>query len=504
MSRTPAAPIETLVSYGGEKVRTRVVTPTCRDELRAALAYARERGWSVTIRASGHAFDTQSLNREMVISLKNFSGVTVDEESETVTAGAGAQWGEILASSAKKGMVPYIMVTTHTATAGGTLSSNSLSRFSPTLGREGQHVERFVMMKPDGSVVECSRGENADLFRTVIAGLGYVGVVLEVTHRLLPLGLPASHMVVATTFEKIEGFAQIAARLLFHVRTAHKNEHRSATEAAKHARNNPMADAWAVSAVVYTQGGATGLIATSQYASAPPKKRRPSVFHSPNSIGAWLLQIAALFPVLRAIGYWFVIKQGFKSPENYVDEVAGYTFFEDCNRNLRQTLRAIGFPMGIRQQTYIVPIDPDDLDGSESALANFMVEAQALLNERGLSPTLIDVLYLPDDANDRFSLSSSRDIPGFAVTLTFEKLASSRFEQEELAMRAIVEKCLPPRGRVSLVKNVCADPADIERMYQEGIAEMKRVREANGAKGLLSNDFMVRVLPGLLGPGTGP
>jgi FAD/FMN-containing dehydrogenase len=504
MSTSPAIRDETLVSYGGDKVRTRVVTPVSRDELKAALQGAREdakeHGRSVTFRAGGHAFDTQSLNGNLVISLDKFTEITVDEATATVTAGAGAQWGQILAKSVEKGMVPYVMVTTHTATAGGTLASNSLSRFSPTLGREGQHVRRFAMMTPSGDVIECSRGENKEYFSAAIAGLGYVGAVLEVTQDLLPLRLPPGDIAVATTFEKVEGLRQIAARLLFHVRqTAHKGEHRTAGVAKALARDNPTSGAWAISVVVYLQKKNVGLLATSHYVQASPEQLHPCVFHSPNSVGAWVLQIAALFPILRAIGYWIVIQHGFSRPANYVDRLEGYTFFEDCNRNLRYFLRGLGFPMGIRQQTYIIPYDPADPESSEKALADFMIEAKALLKDRCLSPTLIDVLYLPDEVDDSFPLSSSRNLPGFAVTFTFEKLLSARFTKVESALRDLVEICHKGfRGRISLVKNVYAKEATVKAMYSTGIAEMRRVREANGAKGLLSNDFMARVLSELL------
>ena len=305
---------KTLVTYGGAKARPMVTAPTGEDELRQALEYANQKGWSVTFRTGGRAFDTQSLNTDLVILLTNFAGVTVDQEAETVTAGAGAPWGEVLAKSVKIGMVPHVMVTTRTASVGGTLASNSLSRFSPTLGREGRHVKRFSTMTPDLKVLECSRDKNPKLFRAAIAGLGYVGAVIEVTHELLPLRL--SNIAVATTFEKVEGLTQIAARLLVNVeQRAQKHKHRSAHSAAA-VRTDPVGEATAVSAVVYMTGGETGLLATSRYVDTPPDKLRRSVFHNPSSVGAWALQIAALFPVLRTIGDGSSSSPGSTRPKN--------------------------------------------------------------------------------------------------------------------------------------------------------------------------------------------
>ena len=216
--RTPEIRETTIVSYGGKTVRTLVASPVNRDEVRGAFAYAAERGFAVTFRSGGHAFDTQSLNPKLVISLEKLRRIDIDARAGTVTAEAGARWGDILARSATAGLVPYVMVTTHTASAGGTLSSNSLSRFSPTLGREGQHVLRFSLMTPDGTVHECSRTDNPGLFHAVIGGLGYVGAVLDVTQRLLPLPIAPRNIAVATTFTKVAGLEAIAKALVRHIR----------------------------------------------------------------------------------------------------------------------------------------------------------------------------------------------------------------------------------------------------------------------------------------------
>jgi decaprenylphospho-beta-D-ribofuranose 2-oxidase len=393
------------------------------------------------------------------------------------------------------------MVTTSYACAAGTLSADALSRFSPTLAREGHHVERFslVPMSAPYEPVECSRTQNADLFGTAIGGLGYVGAVVDVTHRLLRVPTkPGDIIAVATTFEKIEGLEQIAARLLSHVRLhAHKGEWRSSRDALARAGQDPLGEACAVSVAVNMMWKETGLVATSRYVSVQPNALRRSVFHSPNSFSSWALQFAALFPVLRNIGFWFVFQWGYKKPAKYVDELSGYTFFEDSNRNLRYLLRRLGFPMGIRQQTYVVPFDPDAPDESERKLAGFLREAKNRLDAKKLTPTLLDVLYLPDESGDSFALSSSRRLPGYAVTFTFEKLWSTRFQQEEDALSEIADVCDKLGGRVHLVKNVCAPAGLVETQYAAGVAQMDAVRRKTGARNRLYNGFLRRVLPRL-------
>jgi decaprenylphospho-beta-D-ribofuranose 2-oxidase len=488
----------TLESYGGVKVRTTLVKPCDPGELREALSSDAR---CVTFRDGGHAFDTQSLNETLVVSLENFRRIHVDPAKATVTAGAGARWGDILRETSKHGLVPHVMVTTSYACAAGTLSADALSRFSPTLGREGHHVERFslVPMSAPHEPLECSRTENADVFGTAIGGLGYVGAVVDVTHRLLRVPTkPGEIIAVATTFEKIQGLEQMAARLLSHVREhAHKGKWRSSRDALTRAGQDPLGEACALSVAVNLMWKETGLLATSRYVSVPPSGLRRSVFHSPKSFGSWALQIAALFPVLRNIGFWLVFQWGYSKPAKYVDELSGYTFFEDSNRNLRYLLRRLGFPMGIRQQTYVIPFDPDALDESERKLAEFLREAKTLLDAKKLTPTLIDVLYLPDEGGDSFALSSSRQLPGYAVTLTFEKLWSTRFASEEAALSEIADACDKRGGRVHLVKNVYAPAGLVDAQYAAGITKMDAVRRKTGAWDRLYNGFLRRVLPRL-------
>ena len=51
-------------------------------------------------------------------------------------------------------------------------------------GSFGSHVESLRLARGSGEVVNCSRKENADLFRATIGGMGLTGVVLSATFRM--------------------------------------------------------------------------------------------------------------------------------------------------------------------------------------------------------------------------------------------------------------------------------------------------------------------------------
>ena len=94
----------------------------------------------VTIRGAGHAFDSQSLGTELVISMERFDKIEVREDRAEVCVGGGATWGLIVHTLEAQRLVPAGTVTSSHATAGGTLSSDCLSRFSPRSGKEATSV----------------------------------------------------------------------------------------------------------------------------------------------------------------------------------------------------------------------------------------------------------------------------------------------------------------------------------------------------------------------------
>ena len=89
--------------------------------------------------------------------MTRFDHIKIDAASGFLTVGVGALWGNILALVEPLGLVPSVMVTTRRAKVGGTLSANSLSRFSCLHGREGWHVRSLRVMTADGQVLTCSR-----------------------------------------------------------------------------------------------------------------------------------------------------------------------------------------------------------------------------------------------------------------------------------------------------------------------------------------------------------
>ena len=486
-------PSKRLTSYDGESVWSHVRIARDVEDLRTHLAEAERRGWKVSIRSGQMSFDSQALNTGMVIQLQSFDAIGDVTPEGTITVGAHATWGAILEVTRRAGYVPYAMASTERATAGGTLSADCLSRFSPSCGKEGNHVARVRLMTVDGSIAYCSRTENPELFRGMISGFGFVGIALEITHELLKVGF--SDIVVKTEFTQFTGLAGLAHALVTKVDARPLLE----TTPAPSRMNKKAAatDMEAISAVVYLSGGRGGFVMHSRYVDGASHPLAPSPFHQPKSLVQRALQLLAYFGPARAIGYIYLRDVYLPRHPHAVDTLEGFTFFQGGNDAVMRRGRALGIPMGIRQQTWVVPMVADDPEQTKQKLAQFLEQTDALLDARGLLPPLIDVLFLPDDSGEGFVLSSNRGISGYAVTVTFEAPFRTEFPDEELACHEISRICAAMGGRVHLVKNVFADCAALEIMYAEGISELRALKAKVDPSHALSNGFLRRIAPSL-------
>jgi FAD/FMN-containing dehydrogenase len=143
-----------------------------------ALAFARQNGLKVSIAAvrhsmGGHAFDDNAL----VLDMRKFSKVAVDAEAKTMTVQPGATWHDIQNILHPRFAVKA-MQSTDIFSVGGSISVNAHG-MDHQAGSVAGSVQSMRVMLADGSVVTCSRSENAELFRHVLGGYGLFGVVLE-------------------------------------------------------------------------------------------------------------------------------------------------------------------------------------------------------------------------------------------------------------------------------------------------------------------------------------
>ncbi len=491
---------EELGCYSGlYSTRARVFAPENLEQLRRIFTHAREAGRRVTLRAGAHSFDAQALGDDLVVSMMRFDAIEV-LANERVRVGPGARWGAIVAKLEPLGLAPAVTVTTEDATAGGTLSGDCLSRFSPAYGKEGKWIESFDLLTTEGELIVCTppaedaspsawtREERA--YCGAIGGLGYLGAVVAITYRVLSVGSTGGKIAVRTIVRKFDTFADLAADLV-------PTEKRTYLEDSDPRDPEKLDAIWSA---LDTRGGGrqSALFFTSRFTTIPERRRMP--LHRPKfalrPVVEWLMRVPFISKLLWRLYFRFLFRDG----EEFIDELDGFTFFMDGNARAKRIARRFGFRMRNVQQTFVVPSDPGAAagwDGAKDDLVEWLEYAHAFLAERKLTPTLNDVLFLPKDLP--FPLSASADLPGFAVSYAFETSNEATIERVKEAFTELADVLWEKfEGRVYLVKNVFAKERTLAAMYGDHAVEFFRLKRELDPGGVLRNDFLERTFGGLL------
>lgn len=480
--------------------RARVFVPADIEELRRIFAYAREGGRRVTIRGGGHSFDAQALGDDIVVWMMRFDSIEVFADERKVRVGAGATWRAIFAKLEPLGLVPAVTVTTERATAGGTLSGDCLSRFSPAYGKEGTRIESLDLLTTEGELVTCTAPREGvarrewtleeRAFSGVIGGLGYLGAVVAITYSVLSVGETDGQIGVRTLVRKYKSIQHLAADL---VPTA-----RRTFEEDSDPRDPTKLDAIWSALHSRRDGSQAALVFTSAFTDTP--KRRRMAVHRPDLalrlVVEWLMRV----PLFAGLLWRFYFRFLFRDGEEYVDDLEDYTFFMDGNARAKRVARRLGFTLRNIQQTFVVPSDPGTEAGWDRAqddLVEWLDYAHKFLLERKLTPTLTDVLFLPKDLP--FPLSASADLAGFAVSYAFETSDENTLERAKAAFSELADALWENfRGRVYLVKNVHAKQSTLAAMYGENAVEFFRLKRELDPRSILRNDFLERTFGDLL------
>jgi decaprenylphospho-beta-D-ribofuranose 2-oxidase len=491
---------EELGCYSGlYSTRARVLTPGDVDELRRIFAYARDAGRHVTLRSGAHSFDGQSLGDDLVVSMLRLNAIEVLPDKK-VRVGPGATWGALLSKLEPLGLVPAVTVTTEHATAGGTLSGDCLSRFSPAYGKEGQWIESFDLLTTEGELLVCApppegappsawtREQRA--YCGVVGGLGYLGAVVAITYRVLSVGQTGGEVGVRTIVRKFDTFKDLAADLVPTAKRMYLED--------SDPRDPEKLDAIWSALDTRGDGSQSALFFTSTFTTTSDRRRM--ALHRPQLlmriVVEWLMRVPFISKLLWRFYFRFLFRDG----EEYVDDLDGFTFFMDGNARAKRIAKRLGFKMRNAQQTFVVPSDPGAAGGWDSAkddLVEWLEHAHRFLLERELTPTLNDVLFLPRDLP--FPLSASAERPGFAVSYAFETSNPATLERVKEAFADLADDLGDRfRGRVYLVKNVFAAKTTLATMYGDPAVEFFRLKHELDPGGVLRDPFLDRTFGDLL------
>jgi FAD/FMN-containing dehydrogenase len=105
--------------------------------------------------------------------------VRIDSKNRTARVQAGMRWRDLQDRLDPLGLAVKTMQSYANFTVGGAVSVNAHGRYVGN-GPVGNSVRALELVLADGSVVQASREENADLFRAAVGGYGAIGLITEV------------------------------------------------------------------------------------------------------------------------------------------------------------------------------------------------------------------------------------------------------------------------------------------------------------------------------------
>ena len=155
------------------------------DDVRNALAFARQHGLRVSIAGVRHSMGGQAFAKNaLVLDMRGFNRITLDEQAAVVRVESGATWHDIQNAIHPKWAVKS-MQSTDIFTVGGSISVNAHG-MDHRSGSVGRTVRSMRVMLPDGTVRNISRNEDTRLFNLVVGGYGLFGVILDVELEIVP------------------------------------------------------------------------------------------------------------------------------------------------------------------------------------------------------------------------------------------------------------------------------------------------------------------------------
>lgn len=187
---------------------TGIIAVKSEDDVRNALTYARINGLKVSAAGVKHSMGGQAFAPgNVVLDMRGFNAVQLDEAAGTITVGAGATWHQIQNQIHPRFAVKA-MQSSDIFSVGGSIAVNAHG-MDHQAGAVMGSLRSMRVMKADGSVVEVSRTNDPDLFRHIVGGYGLFGIVLTATLDVVPNAVYRSERQLITTGAFPEVFAKL-------------------------------------------------------------------------------------------------------------------------------------------------------------------------------------------------------------------------------------------------------------------------------------------------------
>ncbi len=163
-----------------------VVKPVNIDELAYLMKmYGRDER-HVRVVGAGHSFTPIAQTNDILMSLENLQGVTgVNAEQGTVTIRGGTWLKNLGDNLFKRGLAQENLGDINVQSIAGAISTGTHGT-GIAYGSLATQVEGFTLITADGERLACSAEHNPDIFKAAQVSLGTLGIIADVTLRVVP------------------------------------------------------------------------------------------------------------------------------------------------------------------------------------------------------------------------------------------------------------------------------------------------------------------------------
>jgi len=176
LSPTPVAKHVTISKAASDDLIARI-----RAELKEAAAEHR----SVAASVARHSMGGQSLSRDGTAISLDGGPLDMDTAARTYRTSAANRWWDVIRILDPRGFSPAVMQSNSDFGVGSTFCVNAHGWPVPH-GPFGSTVKAIRMVLADGTLLECSRTENAELFGLAMGGYGLFGIIVDLDVEMTP------------------------------------------------------------------------------------------------------------------------------------------------------------------------------------------------------------------------------------------------------------------------------------------------------------------------------
>ena len=143
---------------------------------------------------NGGSYGDCALSKKVIKMGNKRLSFELDEKSGYLTVNSGVLLSEVISFIVPKGWFLMVAPGTKFISIGGAIASDIHGKNHHIEGCFSESIISLKMMLPDGSILECSKNSNRELFRATCGGMGLTGVILEAKIKLKKIGSQNLHV----------------------------------------------------------------------------------------------------------------------------------------------------------------------------------------------------------------------------------------------------------------------------------------------------------------------